>query len=75
KPVLMMFSEFDDSTPTDKVVSKLNKLSNPNLTLQKMPNAQHIGLETTSVCRSDLKYAVKFHPDFFSAIKNWINNF
>jgi len=74
KPALMIFSEFDDSTPTDKVISKLNKLNNKHLTLQKIPNAQHIGLATNSVCRSDLKYTEKFHPNFFTAITKWTNN-
>lgn len=74
KPALMIFSEFDDSTPTDEVISKLNKLNNKHLTLQKIPNAQHIGLATNSVCRADLKYTEKFHPIFFTAITKWTNN-
>ena len=72
KPVLMIFSEFDDSTPTDEVISKLNKLNKQNLTLRKIPNAQHIGLKTTSVCRSDLSYTESFHPDFFTEILKWV---
>lgn len=72
KPALMIFSEFDDSTPTQKVFSRLSGLPKKNLTLRRLSGAQHLGLEATSVCRADLEHVEKFHQDFFDTITRWL---
>jgi len=72
-PVLMLFSEFDDSTPAIEVNSKVNNLQNKTIKTVFLANGQHIGLETNSVCKNDFEYLTKFHKDFFSTMKNWLN--
>ncbi len=72
-PVLMIFSQFDDSTPTNTVVSKLKQLNKKNLKTVIIPNAQHIGLETDSVCKGDISTLQRFNPLFFTEIKNWLS--
>ena len=72
KPVLMTYSEFDDSTPTSVVKSKVDNLKNKNIQTIVFINAQHIGLETNSVCKGDISDLTKFHKDFFAKMKIWI---
>ena len=72
KPVLMIFSEFDDSTPARAVKLKVDKLRNNNIKTVFIDNSQHIGLETSSLCKNDLSELTKFHKDFFTEMKIWI---
>jgi pimeloyl-ACP methyl ester carboxylesterase/ketosteroid isomerase-like protein len=75
KPVLMTFSEFDDSTPTAKVKAKINALNNTEIQTITFKNAQHLGLETYSICKNDIAELDRFHPEFFKTIQEWINTF
>lgn len=75
KPVLMLFSEFDDSTPASNVISKVNYLKNKNIETVLITNSQHIGLETNSVCKNDFSDLTKFHKDFFINMKTWLKSF
>ncbi|MEJ7823606.1 MAG: alpha/beta hydrolase [Chitinophagaceae bacterium] len=72
KPVLMTFSEFDDSTPTTIVKANLEKLNKKNIQILVLPNAQHLGLNTNSVCKGDVSILQSFHKDFFLTLKKWI---
>jgi pimeloyl-ACP methyl ester carboxylesterase len=72
KPALMTYCEFDDATPTKLVKSKIDKLKNKNIRTIVFPNAQHIGIETYSVCKGDISDLSKFHKDFFEKIKIWL---
>ena len=72
KPVLMLFSEFDDSTPASVVKSKVDHLKNKNISTVFITNSQHIGLETNSVCKNDFSDLTKFNKDFFSKKKIWL---
>ncbi|RMA56281.1 alpha/beta hydrolase [Ulvibacter antarcticus] len=73
-PVLMIFSEFDDSTPASKVKSKVDNLKKKNIRTIILPNAQHIGLENDSVCVSNIGGLSKFQKDFFKEMKIWIKS-
>jgi pimeloyl-ACP methyl ester carboxylesterase/ketosteroid isomerase-like protein len=72
KPVLMLFSEFDDSTPATDVKSKVDNLKNKNIQTILFTKAQHIGIETASVCKSDIADLTKFNNDFFAKMKVWL---
>jgi pimeloyl-ACP methyl ester carboxylesterase/ketosteroid isomerase-like protein len=72
KPVLMLFSEFDDSTPAAVVKSKVDNLKNKNIQTILFTKAQHIGIETASVCKSDIADLTKFNKDFFTKMKMWL---
>jgi pimeloyl-ACP methyl ester carboxylesterase len=72
KPVLMLFSEFDDSTPATEVKSKVDNLKNKSIQTTFLLNAQHIGLETNSVCKNDFSDLTKFNKDFFVKMKSWL---
>jgi pimeloyl-ACP methyl ester carboxylesterase len=74
KPVLMMFSEFDDSTPATYVKSKVDNLKNKTIQTILLTNAQHIGIETNSVCKNDFSDLTKFHKDFFGKMKTWLQS-
>jgi pimeloyl-ACP methyl ester carboxylesterase len=74
KPVLMTFSEFDDSTPTSIVKPKVDNLRKKNIQTLFFTKAQHIGIETDSVCRSDISDLTKFHKDFFAKMKIWLKS-
>jgi pimeloyl-ACP methyl ester carboxylesterase len=74
KPVMMLFSEFDDSTPALVVKSKVDKLQNKNIRTLLFTNSQHIGLETNSVCKNDFSDLTKFHKDFFPKMKMWLKS-
>lgn len=75
KPVLMLFSEFDDSTPSKEVKSKVDNLTSKNIKTVFIANGQHIGLETNSVCKNDFSDLTKFHKDFFVQMKMWLKTF
>ena len=71
-PVLMAFSEFDDSTPAAVVSDKIKKMNKRNIQVQVFANAQHLGLSTNSVCNGDPSALQEFHKDFFFKLKKWI---
>lgn len=72
KPVLMLFGEFDDSTPAKEVKLRVDNLKNENIKTVLLENGQHIGLETYSVCKNDFSDLSKFNKDFFNTIKIWL---
>jgi pimeloyl-ACP methyl ester carboxylesterase/ketosteroid isomerase-like protein len=72
KPTLMLFSEFDDATPTTVVIKNLKILNKKNINIKVLSKSQHIGLLTDGVCNAELVDLHKFHPDFFSVMINWI---
>lgn len=74
-PCLMLFGEYDDSTPTELVAKKVNLLKNKNIKTVSLTNCQHIGLLTDSVCKNDLAVLNRFHQDFFMTIRNWLKTF
>jgi hypothetical protein len=69
----MLFSQYDDSTPTEVVVSKLKQLKNDKIKTIVLPNAQHIGLETTSICKAEVPDLDVFNKHFFNSIIFWLN--
>jgi pimeloyl-ACP methyl ester carboxylesterase len=71
-PVLMMFSEFDDSTPATNVKTKVDNLKKKNIQTIFFTNAQHIGIETNVVCKGEITNLNRFHKDFFNEMKRWI---
>jgi hypothetical protein len=71
-PTLMLFSEFDDSTPTDTVVGKIKALQNTHIKTVIIPKTQHIGLETNDLCKNDIPTLEKFNPIFFKEIEIWL---
>jgi pimeloyl-ACP methyl ester carboxylesterase len=74
KPVLMLFSEFDDSTPAKEVKFKVDNIKNKNIKTELLVNGQHIGLATNSICKNDFSDLHKFHPFFFSTMKSWLKS-
>ncbi len=74
RPVLMAFSEFDDSTPTSMVRANVEKLNKKNIQTIVLSDAQHLGLSTTSICKNDLSTLRAFHTGFFSRLKDWIKS-
>ena len=72
KPVLMLFSEFDDSTPAKEVKFKVDNLKNKSIKTELLANGQHIGLETNSVCKNEFSDLTKFNNVFFVKIKTWL---
>ncbi|MGI8543159.1 MAG: alpha/beta hydrolase family protein [Aridibacter sp.] len=72
KPTLMLFSEFDDSTPTTSVINKLDKIKKNNIQTVVIKNSQHIGLVTASVCKNDLADLNEFSPTFFREMETWL---
>ncbi len=74
KPVLMIFGEFDDSTPANIVKSKVDNLTNMNVKTVFIEKGQHIGLETSSLCKNDFTDLSKFHKDFFAEMKLWLKS-
>ncbi len=75
KPALMLFGEYDDSTPTAFVQEQIARLRNPNIQNITLKGAQHLGLETTSLCAGDLAGLRRFHPMFFASLKSWLKSF
>lgn len=73
KPVLMIFSEFDDSTPAIPVKLNVDKLKKNNIKTVFIENSQHIGLETSSICKNDISDLTNFHRDFFKEMKIWLS--
>ena len=71
----MTFSEFDDSTPTLLVQSAVENLKNKYIKTVVFSNAQHIGIETNSVCKSEIPNLNRFNKDFFVEIKKMVFSF
>jgi pimeloyl-ACP methyl ester carboxylesterase len=62
---LFLFSEFDDSTPTKLAQARLSRLRAKIATL---PDAQHLGLETSDLCKGDLSELSQFASGLMSAV-------
>jgi pimeloyl-ACP methyl ester carboxylesterase len=75
RPTLMLFSEFDDATPTEKVIFQINALKNSKIKMVVIPKAQHIGLETDNICHAEVVDMKTFNPQFFTALLNWLKDF
>lgn len=73
-PTLMVFSEFDDSTPTSTVISRIESLNNSKIKTHVIQNAQHIGLKTKTLCDGGIGKLDDFHSEFFYEILNWLKN-
>jgi pimeloyl-ACP methyl ester carboxylesterase len=73
RPTLMLFSQYDDSTPTEVVISKVKQLKNDKIKTIVLQNAQHIGLETTSICKAEVPDLDVFNKQFFNSIILWLN--
>jgi pimeloyl-ACP methyl ester carboxylesterase/ketosteroid isomerase-like protein len=71
KPALMLFGEFDDSTPTTQVRKNLEQLRKKNIQISVLQGSQHLGLQTNSVCR-EIQDLSTFHPQFFATMKQWL---
>lgn len=71
-PSLMVFSQHDDSTPSDIVKLKVDQLKNKNIETVIIPNAQHIGIETDALCKGEINELNRFHPDFFKILRTWV---
>jgi pimeloyl-ACP methyl ester carboxylesterase len=74
RPSLMLFSEFDDATPTEKVIVKIKGLKNPKIKTVVIPKAQHIGLETDNICKAEVVDMKNFNPQFFIELINWLKD-
>jgi pimeloyl-ACP methyl ester carboxylesterase len=72
KPTFMLFSEHDDSTPSKVVKSKVDGLKNKQIKTVLIPNAQHIGLNTTDVCKNEFTELTTFNKEFFEVMKSWL---
>ncbi|MEQ1724492.1 MAG: alpha/beta hydrolase [Sphingopyxis sp.] len=71
-PMLLLFSEYDDSTPTLAALRRVSTIQRTNVTVTTIPGAQHIGLATDNVCRGDVSALAGFAPGFWEAIEGWI---
>lgn len=72
KPTLMIFGEYDNSTPSAETIAKIKGLGNRNIKIQYLKNTQHIGLKTTSICNNDLSQLSTFNNELFNSIIEWI---
>lgn len=61
----LLFSQFDDSTPTTLAQSRLNR-SGKRVTI--FPQAQHLGLATRDICKGELADLSHFTPALIPAI-------
>jgi pimeloyl-ACP methyl ester carboxylesterase len=75
RPSLMLFSEFDDATPTEKVIVNINALKNSKIKTVVIPKAQHIGLETDNICKAEIVNLKNFNPLFLKELINWLHDF
>ncbi len=62
---LFLFSEFDDSTPTELAQARLRRTGTKTKIL---PDAQHVGLTTRGVCDGDFSDVSQFAPGLMSAV-------
>lgn len=65
---MFVFSEFDDSTDTTGAADRLNALDAEVVVLQ---NAQHLGLDASSVCDGELGIRNGFSPRLFEALRGF----
>jgi hypothetical protein len=65
---LMLFSTLDDATPT---VNAVRRLHGSNATVRVMSGAQHLGLSASDVCQTGLQNVDRFHPELFSALREF----
>lgn len=64
-----IFSEHDDSTPTDRAISRLkDTIGEDNLQTVLLDGAQHLGLLASGPCDASLSTVSRFHPDLFRAL-------
>lgn len=75
KPMLMQFGAYDDATPSEAIVKKLQQLKHPHLQIELLNGAQHLGLKATDICKGDLWNVDQFHPDFFNQLLQWFDSF
>lgn len=69
---VFVFSEYDDSTPTDLAVNKLAAVRSSlkgELTIYQLPATQHLGLEASSLCSAGLDEVSRFSSDFFHSLQ------
>ncbi len=62
---LFLFGEYDDSTPTSVAVHRLNGIRTG---AQVVSNAQHLGLLTSNLCKTELVDVQAFSPTIAQAI-------
>jgi pimeloyl-ACP methyl ester carboxylesterase len=60
-----LFSEFDDSTPTELARARLARMGTKVATL---PKAQHLGLATLDVCKGEFSDLSQFVPGLMPAV-------
>lgn len=70
-PLLMLFGEHDDSTPTSDALSRVSTIRRANVTVATIAGAQHIGLATDDACRSELGGLGGFAPGFWEVVDGW----
>jgi dienelactone hydrolase len=72
-----LFAAVDDSTPTRQAVERLAASRRSRRPVARGPEwrelrgAQHLGLEATSLCASDLESVTRFHRDFWPTVTQW----
>lgn len=65
---LMLFGTLDDATPT---VNAARRLRGSNATVRVISGAQHLGLSASDVCQAGLQNVGQFHPELFSALRDF----
>ena len=66
---LFLFSQFDDSTPTDVALARSRA---DGAQVRLLRGAQHLGLATTSLCRGELTDLQAFSPALFREIAGFV---
>ncbi len=64
----LVFSEFDDATPTAMVRARLNQLSNRKIRVTTLAGAQHLALNAPALCDSAIETRQHFHAGLFTAL-------
>lgn len=70
-PMLLLFGQHDDSTPTDVALQRLADIRRDGMTVTTIAGAQHIGLATDNVCRGGAGSLTGFAPGFWEAVDGW----
>jgi hypothetical protein len=70
-PMLLVFGQYDDSTPTRVARERLSTVRRANLIVSTIVGAQHIGLATDDVCRGDIAELDRFAPGFWESVDDW----
>jgi alpha-beta hydrolase superfamily lysophospholipase len=66
--LVLIFAEHDDSTPTRAALSHwkaLNQAPRQNVRIHILPQAQHLGLSTGSLCAGELSQLTAFAPQLW----------